>query len=146
MLVTSRNEKIKNNSITIDKNKETFSVTQWRKVTLSGYTLRGSLSEKMIPVNDGIKIGKGVNRIKVNATIKISFNENLGNGGIYISKNGEVPTDIYYSTTKGWITYNLTNQIFDVVENDVISCVVVSEFTSNNAQIDLGYITAEVIE
>lgn len=146
MLVTSKNKKIKNNSITIDKNKETFSVIQWRKVTLSNYTLRGNQNEKLILTDNGIRIGKGVKRIKVNASIKISFGENQGNGGIYISKNGEVPTDIFYSTTKGWITYNLTNQIFDVTENDVISCIVVSEFTSNNAQIDLGYITAEVIE
>lgn len=146
MLVRSTGEKIKNNSITIDKNKENITANSWQKTTLTGYTLRGNQNNKLTLVNNGVKIGKGVKRIKVNGTFKIRFSEEETNTGIYISKNGSVPIDIFYTTSKGWVTHNLTSQIFEVVENDIISCVIVSGISSNNVEIDLSYMTIEIID
>ena len=125
-----------------------ISLTEWTNYNITtGYTLENKVGTKLT-LNNGVKIGAGVSKVKVSAITKIYNNDNNNNTyQININKNG-VAQQFTYDTIRAydWLSEDLPMVLLDVQENDVITVGVSCSKTFSTARLFSGYLTVEVIK
>lgn len=124
-----------------------ISLTEWNNYNITtGYTLANSVGTKLA-LNNGVKIGAGVSKVKVSAITKIYNNDNNNNTyQININKNG-VAQQFTYDTIRAydWLSEDLPMVLLDVQENDVITVGVTCNKTFSTARVFGGYLTVEEV-
>lgn len=124
-----------------------ISLTEWNNYNITtGYTLANSVGTKLA-LNNGVKIGAGVSKVKVSAITKIYNNDNNNNTyQININKNG-VAQQFTYDTIRAydWLSEDLPMVLLDVQENDVITVGVTCSKTFSTARVFGGYLTVEEV-
>lgn len=129
------------------------STNQYVLVPLDKYTLVGN---KLSFSNNGIKIGKGVSKIRLDAMLNSKEVKANFNKGLAIYKNGTSIAQTLLSDT-GTRSYSqnvMMGQPIDVVENDIIQMYIRAVGISENTNITVNgatagtstYITIEVLE
>lgn len=113
----------------------------------SGYTLNNSVGTKLT-LNNGVKIGKGVSKVKISTMIKLYNNDGDTNVYLlYIIKNGGSMNNTYSSIAPYYFaTEILPSYVLDVQENDVITVGLSCSKTISTSRLFSGYLTVEVIK
>lgn len=136
---------LRDNIMTLNINDNSPSLSSWELYNITSYSLYNS-NGNLLTFNKGIKIGKGINKIKISGICNI-YNE-TGNGdfNLFIVKNGSVTGVNSYVTSfqNEWIENSLANMLIDVAENDVLTLGVIAG-QAGTYRIYSGYITVEVV-
>ena len=132
--------------------KTATSSNQYVLVPLDKYSLVGN---KLSFADNGIKIGKGVSKIKIDGILNIAETKANSNKGFCIYKNNSlvVQSTLGDVGTRSYSQNVMMGQILDVAENDIIQIYVRAIAISSDTNITINgnsggaatYMTAEVL-
>lgn len=120
---------------------------QYQRTKLNLSLEMGKLGDKLTLTNGGVKIGKGISKVRVSANGVLSGSTQLT--GIIIKKNGDDTYRTFMgSTSTSFLSCSISDGILDVQENDLISLYVYTNTTTESRTVRAydGYATYLCVE
>lgn len=113
-----------------------------------------SVGDKLTLINNGIKIGAGITKVKVSAGVGLAWNSPISSDfHIYITKNGAIDGNVIIKVNGSKSTDNtatsviLSEQLIEVQENDILYLCLYATVGSNiYGPSRATYMTVEVVE
>lgn len=120
-------------------------IESWSLFTITNYTKYNQLLNNFT-VNNGIKIPKGITKIKISAMLRLAnLTGSMSSTVFSILKNGTNIETTYIDTdTNYFVTHTLSDILISVAENDLIQ-VGLTVGIKGNYRIYSGYITVEEV-
>lgn len=121
--------------------------TQYQRTKLNLSLEMSKLGDKLTLTNGGVKIGKGISKIRVSANGVLSGSTQLT--GIIIAKNGyDTYRTFMGSSHTSFLSCSISDGILDVNENDLISLYVYTNTTTESRTVRAydGYATYLCVE
>ena len=133
--------------ITATINRKSFTIsTSWGAVNLAPFDSYVSTTNKITLQNNGLKIGTGVSKILVSASMKASDNSSFPGDKIFqIAKNDVDVVENYLTNQGSWAPQTISPMMIEVQENDIITLKFASGGTGTGDLLG-EYLTIQVVE
>lgn len=121
--------------------------TQYQRTKLNLSLEMSKLGDKLTLTNGGVKIGKGISKVRVSANGVLSGSTQLT--GIIIAKNGDDTYRTFMASSHtSFLSCSISGGILDVNENDLISLYVYTNTTTESRTVRAydGYATYLCVE